>query len=629
MAFEISPNGSIAPSSKASDMPGGDQRAAPTQLLTDAQVGPWNPGIQSQVPAHLRHYCTIFRPENVFTNVADAGELRDLTGLEFKELVAFQPQRLALHEVLIRVTAELSVPDGSRIEDLGINFRQMTRVLLQQCIEPRMNEIDAIYGAAKRRLSEIIEIELTSFFAAPTAVSAPALRAPKRELLGFFRRGRAHATVADSGVGDQRQLIAAWETKAHSPGHGAEEAAYRALSKVVSALLIRHGRVWGSRELIASLVTDIACNHFGSEEIGRLIEPWLIDAAKSEGYSLLPPQERPVIMNTKGPSASGKSTLRPLQRRLASDIGVTWSEFALISPDIWRKQLLDYGTLGPVYKYGAMFTGEELQIVDQKLDRYMARKAERGDMSHLLIDRFRFDSFAPDSDEAGSNLLTRFGQIVYLFFMITPPASLVERAWRRGLEVGRYKAVDDTLAHSVEAYSGMPQLFFTWIQRTDKRVHFEFLDNSVPLGERPRTVAFGWNDTLNVLDVKCALDVERYRRVNIDATAPEFLYSDKGLLAPENNTGFLRQCIDRFREINFADQNTGRIYLRIVSGRPVWADREALEQAASNPDTRAGLLATAPAVFDCAIPGPDRPKYLSDVAGADHAHTLGRWGASG
>ncbi len=162
-------------------------------------------------------------------------------------------------------------------------------------------------------------------------------------------------------------------------------------------------------------------------------------------------------MNTKGASASGKSTLRPRQRELAGDIGVRWSEFALISPDIWRKQLLDYATLGPAYKYGGAFTGEELQIVDKKLDRYMARKAERGEMTHLLIDRFRFDSFAPDSDEAGSNLLTRFGHDVYLFFMITPPESLVERAWKRGLEIGRYKAVDDTLAHGIEAYAGMPR----------------------------------------------------------------------------------------------------------------------------------------------------------------------------
>ena len=197
-----------------------------------------------------------------------------------------------------------------------------------------------------------------------------------------------------------------------------------------------------------------------------------------------------------------------------------WSEFALISPDIWRKQLLDYGTLGPAYKYGGAFTGEELQIIDKKLDRYMARKAERGEMTHLLIDRFRFDSFAPDSDEAGSNLLTRFGHDVYLFFMITPPEALVERAWKRGLELGRYKAVDDTLAHGIDAYAGMPRLIFTWAKRSDKRVQFELLDNSVAAGERPRTVAFGWNRVLNVLDVKCMLDIERFRRVNVDATSP-------------------------------------------------------------------------------------------------------------
>ncbi len=134
-----------------------------------------------------------------------------------------------------------------------------------------------------------------------------------------------------------------------------------------------------------------------------------------------------------------------------------------------------------------MLAGHELEIVDQKLDRYMARKAAEGRMSHLLIDRFRFDSFAAGSDaEAGSNLLTRFGRVVYLFFMITPPEATVERAWKRGERLGRYKAVDDLLAHNVEAYTGMPRLFFTWAQRKDKRVLFEFLDNC---GKRRRDTA--------------------------------------------------------------------------------------------------------------------------------------------
>ncbi|HEV8552240.1 MAG TPA: hypothetical protein VGR65_02475, partial [Casimicrobiaceae bacterium] len=472
-----------------------------------------------------------------------------------------------------------------------------------------------------------IESELAALGAGPAVAADPAPRRSVARLLARFAGGAVRTAVAEPPPGWEPRWISEWEAKAHATGDDLHRAACSALARVVNALVVRHGQIWGSHELIVSIATDIAWNNFGSEEIGRLIEPCLRTAAATEGYRLLPPQEHPVVMNTKGPSASGKSTLRPLQRTLAGDIGVSWSDFAVISPDIWRKQLLDYGDLGPDYKYGGAFTGDEVRIVDQKLDHYMARKAQRGNMSHLLIDRFRFDSFAPDSAEAGSNLLTRFGHVVYLFFMITPPESLVERAWNRGLEVGRYKAVDDTLAHAVEAYSGMPKLFFTWVQRTDKRVYFEFLDNSVQLGERPRTVAFGWNDTLNVLDVKGLLDVERYRRVNIDATAPEFLYSERALLAPERNTGFLGQCVERFRGINFADQATGRIYLRIESGKPVWADPEALAQAASDPDARTAFN-TVPATFDCALPRSDRPRHLTDAMGGRQFHTLGRWGTS-
>ena len=81
-------------------------------------------------------------------------------------------------------------------------------------------------------------------------------------------------------------------------------------------------------------------------------------------------------------------------------------------------------------------------------------------MPHLLIDRFRFDSFVPNPEEGSSRLLTRFGNLVYMFFMITPPAMTVERAWTRGVKVGRYQAVEDILAQNVEAYSGKPELFF-------------------------------------------------------------------------------------------------------------------------------------------------------------------------
>jgi hypothetical protein len=606
--------------------PRGAHGSAADRTISSVQFDHWHPGVLSRIPREIRHLATIHRPENVYTTATQAEELHDLTGLPASELVAFRPQRLALHELLVRVTADFSIPDGAKIEDLGINFRRTVSTILTHYVAPEQETIDAAYQALRRELAAAIEKELTLLY--PAVQAKPAATTATGRLRALFQRPREAEASADGGVDAESAAIATWEAAARASGDEVRAAACRALARVASALFVRHGRIWGSRETIAGLAVDLACNAYGSEFVGRKLEPLIARAVAGEGFVLLPRQELPVVFNTKGASASGKSTLRPRQRQLAADIGVQWSEFAIISPDIWRKQLLDYGTLGASYKYGGPFTGEELSIIDHKLDAYMARKAERGDMTHLLIDRFRFDSFAPDSDEAGSNLLTRFGHDVYLFFMITPPEMLVERAWNRGLEVGRYKAVDDTLAHGIVAYSGMPSLLFTWAKRDDKRVQFELLDNSVRAGERPRTVGFGSNRTLNVLDVRCMLDVERYRRVNVDATSPDELYRDKELLRPERNVGFLKQCLEHFPQVSFAERATGRIYLVIAAGAPVWADRAALETAVEDPDTRAALLAVMPALFDRPLPGDDGPRYLADRAGSAGLGTLGAWGPS-
>jgi hypothetical protein len=585
--------------------------------------GPWNPGIESQLPRQLLPLSTIFRPENVRTTVAQAEELRDLTGIELFELVAFRPERLALHEILVRVTADLSVPSGSRVEDLGINFRRMVNTLLANHMAARVADIVAAYDTLRRSLAATIAAELSAqLFPPARARSADPVRG-KGFLQRIFRpTPRVEPVPAPL---EPEAAIAAWRNAA-SDENRMHAAACRALARVVGSIVGRHGLVWGTPELIASVATDLACNDWGSEEIGRLIEPWVIEGARQEGYRLLPAQARPVIMNTKGASAAGKSTMRPEQEVLARRIGVDWRDFALISPDIWRKQLLDYASLGAAYKYGGACTGEELQIIDHKLDRYMARKAERQGTTHLLIDRFRFDSFAPESAEAGSNLLTRFGHTVYMFFMITPPESIVERAWRRGLEVGRYKAVDDLLAHNIEAYTGMPSLFFTWTLRADKEVHCEFLDNTVPFGERPRTIAFGWNGELNVLDVKAMIDMQRYRRVDVRATGPDNLYLDHAAMAPQSNTGFLVECARRLRALNFADQATGRVYLRLEAGTPVWADAAGLRAAMTDNDARAGLLAVAPSLDIAATSPAPAAMNVAEMLGHDRIHTLGRWG---
>jgi len=479
-----------------------------------------------------------------------------------------------------------------------------------------------VFEHLKREASAKIERELAKAFAAPKPPVEAKRESWLRRLFAVHTPTKRLVAPAETAVERDRRIVSEWRIKSEMATNRLDEACFDALNRIATAVMRKRGRLFGDNALLTELAVTLVCNDYGSEFIGDAIAPFVQEAAERESYRPLPRQEKPVVMNVKGASASGKSTMRPLQKILAGKLNFPWEEFALISPDIWRKFLLDYGSLGPAYKYAGTLTGHELEIIDRKLDRRMAAREARGEMSHLLIDRFRFDSFVPELEGKGSSrLLTRFGDLVYMFFMITPPEMTVERAWTRGLKVGRYKAVDDLLAHNVEAYTGMPELFFTWALTTGKRVHYEFLDNSVAEGKPPRTVAFGWNGEMTILDIKSMLDIERFRKINIQAQKPEEVYVGENL-APEHNVDFLKRCARWIPIINFADYETGQIYARLSRGKWVWRNEERFADVLNDPEAKAGLLAVAPKAYEPASGGTEK---RTDVA-IEKGHTLGAWG---
>ena len=581
-----------------------------------ADCDPWHPGLESELPRSLMPLATVFRPENVATSLAEALELSDYCGLPPQDLVAFRAERLIVHELLVRVTAGLAVPDGTDYEDLGRNFREIASTIRKAYIAPRLEPLQQAFDEVRSAATLVIAREVASLFAvrrAPAAASGGARRA--RWPLALAPR---KPEAMESAEEREQRTIAEWSRRSQTAEDRLDRSCFGALNRIATAIVARRGRLIADERLLTDLALTLVCNDLGSEVLGDALAPLIAEAVAREGYRPLSPQDRPVIMNVKGASASGKSTMRPLQRMLAKQLGFPWENFALISPDIWRKFLLDYGSLGSAYKYAGMLTGHEVEIVDKKLDRHMAIKAERGEISHLLIDRFRFDSFV--EGKVPKRLLTRFGDLVYMFFIITPPEMTVERAWKRGLQVGRYKAVEDLLAHNVEAYTGMPELFFTWALDGRRRVHYEFLDNSVPEGDRPLTVAFGWNGEMTILDLKRMLDIDRFRRINIHAQAPEEVYTARGL-APERNVAFLQRCARLIPIINFAERETGRLYARLEHGRWAWRDEARIARLLADPDARAAIMAIPAQGTGAAAGGGSRHETIA----LDDLHNLGAW----
>ncbi|GJE68716.1 zeta toxin family protein [Methylorubrum podarium] len=608
---------------KAAPPPADDPSSeAPADAAGAPPFHAWDPGLEPGLPRAMRPLATVFRPENVSLSFPDILELSDLSGLNATQLAPFRAERLVVHEVLIRVMADISVPVGEVYADLGLNFRRIVSTLLDEGVAHRLDAVAAELEAVRAEADAVLDRELSALLDATPAPAPEPASGWTRWLARLGAREPPSPRIAPGAGDSQAGLLARLDARcaAADEADTLESAAREALRTVFGHVIARQGMLIRDRALLRRLAGILVTNRCGSDRIGALIAPWIEAVAEAQGYHRPAPQAEPVVMTVKGASASGKSTIRPYQRGLAGRIGAAWQDFAVITPDVWRKFLLDYDSLGPARRYAGPLTGHEVEIVDAKLDRYITRKAANGRLSHLLIDRFRFDSFSTEagSDGAGQ-LLTRFGHRVYLQFMVTPPEETVERAWKRGEEFGRYKAVEDLLAHNVEAFTGMPRLFFNWALRRDRPVFYEFLDNSVPQGARPLTIAFGTNDTMTILDAKALLAIERYRRIDIRARRAADVY--RGVPdAPEAEAGFLRGVLRRLSVVRFADRATGRVFARFERGRLLGLDPGGLAAALTDAATARALAAAG------------LPQRTDDVPSLDEGlcptetSTLGAWG---
>jgi hypothetical protein len=266
---------------------------------------------------------------------------------------------------------------------------------MSEAVETSASDIDNAYAKMRKEISEVVREELNSQFprGEDRRTSKPELARPGWRRL--FRKPNQIVSEKhhDPLFAQEGRSLREWRKRAQTSKILAQTAALTSLARVSAAVQSQEGRVIGAHSFLGPLAVDLACNEHGAEVIGRLLEPRLIDVAQRAGLRRLPTEIRPMAMVTKGASASGKSTMRPLQRKLAAKMGLQWNDFALISPDTWRRFLLDFESLGPRYKYAGMLTSHELNVIDRKLDAYLVRKGEEGRVSHLLVDRFPVRQF--------------------------------------------------------------------------------------------------------------------------------------------------------------------------------------------------------------------------------------------
>ena len=532
----------------------------------------WNPGIESEIPVEYRELETIYDPANVFTSINEINELAVETGLAPEELISFRPHRLVLHELIVRITADIVVPEGETEEDLGINFRTIARKIFSKYIIPGLMQIEHGFDTMRTRIEDLTTQELEAVLI-PSASPKTTKNSLWERLLGA--KPKAAAPV-QSRQEREFELINNYKQSGLAAEDELSAAVYRSLYRVLGSIATTRGFIGNDPQYLKEICVRHACNYLGSREIGGKVGSLVDEAIEVEGYERIPDAEVPILISLKGASAAGKSSLRPMLGEMMTELGFERHGYGTISPDIWRRMLLDYDTLGESYKYAGRFTSHEVNIVDTKLDHYIRAKAEhRHSIPHLMVDRFRFDSFASEKiTRVLHKTYVRYIDTMYMYFVVTPPEATVERGWERGLIRGRYKAVEDFLGHCIEAYAGMPKLLFKWLASDKPKYFFEFLDNSVAKGTYPELIARGTQGKMEIYRPHSLIDIERFQRINVLATSPDQVAAPAELQTVAHNLGFLRQCIARFKLIEFVDEETGSIYLKIRSGSFENSDQE-------------------------------------------------------
>jgi len=535
----------------------------------------WNPGLESDIPSDYQKLETIYRPENVSSLVSDVAEISTLTGLSHEKLVEFKPERLVVHELLIRVTENIVVDEGEDERGLGRDFRVIVNTIFKEFIQPNMSEILQAHANLSVRVRTLVQRKLEETLFKPhepqiqkTGVASFLKQILGREQTGGKTSSSTKYAYADSIQEREHQAILSYKEKRRTAEDELEREVYKSLYRVLNLISGTRGYIGPDHSLLARLISTHVLNRYGSRVIGLQIEPWIDKAIEIKHYTRAVNAQTPILISLKGASAAGKSSLRAMLKQKLEGLGIAAHGYATISPDIWRHFLLDYNSLGEAYKYAGRLTGKEVIIIDGKLDHYIREKSSReGAIPHLLVDRFRFDSFS--SEKIWTVLHGTYVQYVdtmYMYFIVTPPEATVERGWERGLTTGRYKSVEDFLDHSVEAYTGMPKIFFKWLAYEKPLFKYEFLDNSVPKGTYPATIAYGTQKEINIVDIRGFINIERYQKINIKAQSPEQVYPESMVLSIENNIEFLRQIMEKIPTVNFVDQNPNAIYLSVRKG---------------------------------------------------------------
>lgn len=378
---------------------------------------------------------SILKQHVVIRGVDELAELQLLTNDLPKNLAAFRPERLALHEIVVAVLNRIQCPSAD-----GLNNEE----LMQQTVKK-------IYVELKPQ----IEIE---------AIKLYQLREKLHKKINIL----VHRVVTNSTLTDDKKSVYYADIKDM----------YHKLIQL-KFKLGKHIPGYTIQDAISARLTDIHYSRYASPRIEELVNQHLdklIMEGKLKPYAIPSPDKRVTFIVSGGP-ASGKGSVVSQIQSSPPLSDIPWDNIAKFNTDSLKPILLDPTTVEP--ELYSQLAQEEASLVNAKAQNKLKKLALAGKAPHAIFDQV---FVGPDQLEIAK---LNNGKS-YVTVVSTDVINAVERSYLRGMLTGRFEHTFGILSlhkyMTIQFPNRLPELM-------NQNVSIQIVDNNVPKGLEPVLIA--------------------------------------------------------------------------------------------------------------------------------------------
>ncbi|MGV3739947.1 MAG: hypothetical protein ACO1N3_01475 [Gammaproteobacteria bacterium] len=404
------------------------------------------------------------------TNIVyrDALELAELHAINPKkppkDYVAYRPERLALHEVIVAASTQLQLSNDAHMQYAVRTIHNQTLEALQSL------DLDT------RRVHMQIECE---------------------DLVQQYIAGEDIRTTEKG-------------KKIHAICKEIQD------SRAIFGEYLEH---YTEKNAMVARATDILFTEMIEPEIRTLVQSQINTFSATKFPRLVAPDhnKRHTFMINGGP-ASGKGSSVERLKINAEEQGISWDNVVKVNTDSYKSLLLEPGTVKP--ELYSQLAQEEAATVHQKIQQRLISMAKNRQAPHVF-----FDQVFPGIDKIDYGLLE--GGCVRGIVVSTDVEDAISRSYARGLEdgvAGRYESSESILRLHKLSTEQLPVNLSKFV---GEDVQFSLVDNNVPKDSQAEEFMVMDLQT-GKIEISDPVKAERFIKktsININAKSEQELYN--------------------------------------------------------------------------------------------------------